>query len=63
MPREAITITLKDGSVKEGTSWETSPMQVAIGISKSLAEKTVIAKVRCSLWTVPRDSADRKSVV
>lgn len=45
LPREAITITLKDGSTKEGTSWETSPMQVAIGISKSLADKVVIAKV------------------
>jgi len=45
MPREAIEITLPDGAVKEGTSWETSPLSIAIGISKGLADKTVIAKV------------------
>ena len=45
MPREPITITLPDGTTKEGTSWESSPMSIALGISKSLAEKTVIAKV------------------
>lgn len=54
LPREAITITLKDGSTKEGTSWETSPMQVAIGISKSLADKVVIAKVDGELWDLER---------
>jgi hypothetical protein len=46
MPREPITVTLPDGSTKEGTSWESSPMSIALGISKSLAEKTVIAKVQ-----------------
>lgn len=45
MPREAITITLPDGSTREGTSWETTPLSVALSISKGLAEKTVIAKV------------------
>lgn len=45
MPREAIEITLPDGAVKEGTSWESSPMSIALGISKGLADKTVIAKV------------------
>lgn len=48
MPREPITITLPDGSTREGTSWETSPMSIALGISKGLADKTVIAKVRQS---------------
>jgi hypothetical protein len=47
MPREAIQITLPDGAVKDGTSWETSPLSIATGISKGLADKTVIAKV-CS---------------
>ena len=45
MPREEITITLKDGSVKKATSWDDSPLSLAQGISKSLAERTVIAKV------------------
>lgn len=40
----SIAITLKDGAVKEGISWESSPMSIALGISKGLAEKTVIAK-------------------
>lgn len=44
-PRLPITVTLPDGSVKEGTSWETSPLDIAGQISKSLVERTVIAKV------------------
>lgn len=48
-PRETITITLPDGGVKEATSWETTPFQIALGISKGLAEKTVIAKVSLRL--------------
>ena len=43
--RKAIQITLPDGNVKEGTSWETSPMSIALSISKGLAEKMVVAKV------------------
>ncbi|GAA5869660.1 hypothetical protein JCM16303_000539 [Sporobolomyces ruberrimus] len=54
MPREAITVTLPDGTTKEGTSWESSPMSIALGISKSLAEKTVIAKVDGKLWDLER---------
>ena len=44
-PRQEITITLPDGAERKGTSWETSPLDVAKEISKSLAEKLVIAKV------------------
>ncbi|GAA5915440.1 threonine--tRNA ligase THS1 [Sporobolomyces salmoneus] len=54
MPREPITVTLPDGTTKEGTSWESSPMSIALGISKSLAEKTVIAKVDGKLWDLER---------
>lgn len=53
-PRVPIEITLPDGSKKEGTSWETSPMDIALGISKSLAERTVIAKVNGELWDLER---------
>jgi threonyl-tRNA synthetase len=45
MPREPITITLPDGSTRDGTSYETTPMSIALAISKGLADKTVIAKV------------------
>ncbi|KAI9140939.1 hypothetical protein BKA69DRAFT_1077338 [Paraphysoderma sedebokerense] len=53
-PREPITITLPDGSTRPGTSWETSPLDIARSISKSLSEKVVIAKVNGELWDLPR---------
>ncbi|KAI5793854.1 hypothetical protein DFH27DRAFT_628199 [Peziza echinospora] len=53
-PREEITITLPDGATKIGKSWETSPMHVAQGISKGLAENVVIAKVDGQLWDLER---------
>lgn len=49
-PREAITITLQDGSERRGTSWETSPMDVAKAVSKSLSERVVIAKVNVTIF-------------
>ncbi|KWU41505.1 tars protein [Rhodotorula sp. JG-1b] len=54
MPREPITITLPDGSTRDGTSYETSPMSIALAISKGLADKTVIAKVDGELWDLER---------
>ena len=44
-PRVKITITFPDGRTREGTAWETTPMDVAKEISKSLSERVVIAKV------------------
>jgi len=44
-PRKPIKITLPDGAVKEGTSWETTPLQIAQGISKKFADDCVVAKV------------------
>ena len=46
-PREDIEITLPDGSKRGGKSWETSPMDIALQISKGLADRIVIAKA-CS---------------
>ncbi|KAH8992157.1 hypothetical protein EDB86DRAFT_2933206 [Lactarius hatsudake] len=37
-PRQEITITLPDGAERKGTSWETSPMDVAKEISKSFVD-------------------------
>ena len=34
LPKQAITITLLDGSVKEGISFETTPLDIATKISK-----------------------------
>jgi threonyl-tRNA synthetase len=56
-PREPITITLADGSIKQGTSWETTPADVAKGISNSLLKRTVVAKLNGDpeqLWDLER---------
>ncbi|RKP06595.1 tars protein [Thamnocephalis sphaerospora] len=52
--RTPIVITLPDGSKREGTAWETSPMDIAKALSKSLSERVVIAKVDGQLWDLPR---------
>jgi threonyl-tRNA synthetase len=44
-PREPISITLPDGAVREGVSWETTPLAVAEAISKGLAGSVVVARV------------------
>lgn len=53
-PREDILISLPDGKTVAGKSWETTPASIARGISKSLFEKTVIAKVDGSVWDLER---------
>ncbi|KAJ3515363.1 hypothetical protein NLJ89_g1814 [Agrocybe chaxingu] len=57
-PREDITVTLPDGSERKGKSWQTSPMDVAKEVSKSLSERIVIAKaydqVDGELWDLER---------
>jgi len=44
-PRKPIKIELPDGTVKEGKSFETTPLEVAAGISKGLADSVIVAKV------------------
>lgn len=46
MPRQPIKITLPDGKVKDGVSFETTALEIAKQISNSLAEKLVVAKVK-----------------
>ncbi|KAL3426187.1 threonyl-trna synthetase [Phlyctema vagabunda] len=56
-PRAPITITLADGSIKQGTSWETTPADIAKGISNSLLKRTVVAKLNGDseqLWDLER---------
>ncbi|EAT80431.1 threonine--tRNA (Thr) ligase [Parastagonospora nodorum] len=58
-PRENINISLGDGKIIEGKSWETSPADIARGISKSLFERTVIARLdkgtpEETLWDLER---------
>ncbi|ROT41534.1 threonyl-tRNA synthetase [Sodiomyces alkalinus F11] len=52
--RDPITITLPDGKEIPATAWETSPADIARGISKSLLDRTVIARVNGSLWDMTR---------
>lgn len=44
-PHVPITVTLPDGKAMEGVSWQTTPMDIAASISKSLAKKVVVARV------------------
>ena len=53
-PRNPLKIVLKDGTIKEATSYETSPMDIARQISKSLADRLCIAKVNGELWDLER---------
>ncbi|KAM6501101.1 hypothetical protein JOM56_004115 [Amanita muscaria] len=53
-PRGEITVTLPDGSERKAMSWESSPMDIAKEVSKSLAERVVIAKVDGALWDLER---------
>ncbi|PVZ97588.1 hypothetical protein BB558_004586 [Smittium angustum] len=53
-PRQPITITLPDGKVIDGISYETTPMEIAKSISTSLAKRLVIAKVNGVLWDTLR---------
>jgi threonyl-tRNA synthetase len=52
--RDDITITLGDGKEQQGKSWETTPAQIVRAISKSLSERTVIARVDGELWDLER---------
>lgn len=51
LPRQEIEVTLPDGKVIKGTSWETTPFKIAEGIAKSLAERVIISKVSRD-WTL-----------
>ncbi|KAG7798447.1 hypothetical protein KL944_004589 [Ogataea haglerorum] len=52
--RLPIKVTLKDGTVKEATSWETTPFDIAKEIGKSFCERQVISKVNGELWDLER---------
>ncbi|CUS23306.1 LAQU0S09e01816g1_1 [Lachancea quebecensis] len=54
MPRVPIKVVLKDGSEKEATAWETTPMDIAKQIAKSFPDKQCISKVNGQLWDLER---------
>ena len=49
-----IKVTLPDGSVKEGVRLVTTPMDIAKGLSKSLASAAVVATVDGQTWDLLR---------
>jgi hypothetical protein len=49
-----ITVVLPDGAKKSGIKGETTPLDVANDISKSLAKKVVVAKVDGEVWDLFR---------
>lgn len=56
-PREPIMITMPDGSVKPGVAYETTPADIAKGISNSLFKRTVVARLDGDseqLWDLER---------
>ena len=46
LEKPKITVTLPDGKKIEGTAWTTSPLDIATGISKGLAQAVIVASVR-----------------
>lgn len=52
--RRTINVTLPDGKIIEAVAWQSTPFDVAKGISTGLAEATVIAKVNGDLWDLDR---------
>ncbi|ORY84415.1 threonyl-tRNA synthetase [Protomyces lactucae-debilis] len=61
-PRSPITVTLPDGATREGTSWQTTPLEIASAISQGLADRTVIAKVNGQLWDMTRPFEESASL-
>lgn len=47
-PEQPISITLPSGEVKQGLAFKTTPLEVALSISKGLADSVVVAKVAYS---------------
>eukprot|EP00961_Rhodomonas_salina_P283520 3831931-Rhodomonas_salina.1 len=54
LPEDPIKVTLPDGNVKEGVRGKTSPYDIAMGISKGLAENAVVATVDGKPWDLKR---------
>lgn len=52
--RVPIKVTLPDGSIREGVAFETSPLDIALQIGKSFAERQCTSKVDGQLWDLIR---------
>lgn len=52
--RLPIYVTLSDGKIVAGTSWQSSPIEIAKYISPNLAGESLVAKVNDQLWDLSR---------
>lgn len=53
-PPQSIKVTLPDGKVIDGEAWESTPFEIAKGISVGLASDSLVAKVNNELWDLER---------
>jgi len=60
--KKEIKIALPDGKIVDGTSWKTTPYDVAAGISKGLADNAVVSKVNGEVWDLDRPFEDSCSL-
>merc|ERR1712110_798859 len=49
-----LTVTLPDGKTVAGETWRTTPYDIALGISKGLADNCVVSKVNGEVWDLDR---------
>ncbi|OAF64313.1 hypothetical protein A3Q56_07932, partial [Intoshia linei] len=54
LPKTEIQVKLPDDSMKYGTSFLTTPMDIALQISKSLASSAILSKVDGEKWDLMR---------
>ncbi|PXF47498.1 putative threonine--tRNA ligase 1, cytoplasmic [Gracilariopsis chorda] len=54
VPEVAITVTLPDGSQRSAIAGKTSPMDIALSISETLARKAMVAVVDDQQWDMSR---------
>lgn len=57
-----IKITLKDGTIKKGLSYKTTPIIIAQSIGKSFSEAQIICKVNGTLWDLKRVLEDDSAI-
>jgi len=55
--KKTIKIELPDGTIKEGIAWETTPRNIAEGISNSLAKAVCVAKVAYDDASLGKDTS------
>ncbi|KAG4072384.1 hypothetical protein HA402_004316 [Bradysia odoriphaga] len=52
--QKVINVTLLDGKVVEGFSWDLKPLQIAQDISHALTKEVCVAKINDQLWDLER---------